>query len=421
MAALTCGQVLLAIGMLISGSINTLSMKAQNDCSSKGLKDEYGHEIHKFAHPWFQTGLMFLGETLCLIGLFVHRRRERQRLRQKSFMDSINHDSVESSSSEESTAVIQQPRVFQWILAFPTICDLFGTTLGAIGLLYVSASVWQMLRGSLIIFTGILSRIFLQRKLWPIHWLGMVVTMCGLVLVGLSSVLRENHHGVSKGKVLLGIILILAGQCVSATQMTVEEVFLKKKNFHPLQIVGMEGLFGVIFMSVIVLPVLYFIPGHQNHHSYENTLDALLMIKNDGTLLALSVLYMCSIAFYNFFGQAVTKSLTAVHRTLIDALRTIVVWLVGLFIYYAFHEGFGEAWNDEYGIFQVDGFLFLMLGTALYYELLIIPPLMPKPDPSAASQDSSLAERDAGAGESSSEKDPLLNNRSGPNVGVPLK
>ena len=30
----------------------------------------------------------------------------------------------------------------------------------------------------------------------------------------------------------------------------------------------------------------------------------------------------------------------------------------------------------------VDGFLFLMLGTALYNELLIIPPLMPKPEPS---------------------------------------
>ena len=31
MAALTYGQVLLAIGTLISGSINTLSKKAQND------------------------------------------------------------------------------------------------------------------------------------------------------------------------------------------------------------------------------------------------------------------------------------------------------------------------------------------------------------------------------------------------------
>ena len=33
-----------------------------------------------------------------------------------------------------------------------------------------------------------------------------------------------------------GIVLILAGQCVSATQMIVEELFLKKKNFHPLQV-----------------------------------------------------------------------------------------------------------------------------------------------------------------------------------------
>ena len=38
----------------------------------------------------------------------------------------------------------------------------------------------------------------------------------------------------------------------------------------------------------IVLPVLYYIPGDQNHHSYENSLDALLMIKNDGKLLALA-------------------------------------------------------------------------------------------------------------------------------------
>ena len=29
---------------------------------------------------------------------------------------------------------------------------------------------------------------------------------------------------------------------------------------------------------------------------------------------------------------------SAVHRTLIDALRTIVVWLVDLFIHYVFHE-----------------------------------------------------------------------------------
>lgn len=30
--------------------------------------------------------------------------------------------------------------------------------------------------------------------------------------------------------------MILVGQSVSATQMIVEELFLKKKNFHPLQV-----------------------------------------------------------------------------------------------------------------------------------------------------------------------------------------
>ena len=44
-------------------------------------------------------------------------------------------------------------------------------------------------------------------------------------------------------------------------------------------------------MLQIVLPVLYYIPGDQNHHSYENSLDALLMIKNDAKLLVMSGMF----------------------------------------------------------------------------------------------------------------------------------
>lgn len=33
--------------------------------------------------------------------------------------------------------------------------------------------------------------------------------------------------------------------------------------------------------------MLYFIPGSQPHNSYENSLDALLMIRNDTTLVTL--------------------------------------------------------------------------------------------------------------------------------------
>jgi drug/metabolite transporter (DMT)-like permease len=55
-----------------------------------------------------------------------------------------------------------------------------GTTLSNVGLLYVTGSVYQMLRGSNILFTGLLSWMFLKRKLYAFHWIGMV--LCRLFL-----------------------------------------------------------------------------------------------------------------------------------------------------------------------------------------------------------------------------------------------
>ncbi|XP_025090038.1 solute carrier family 35 member F6-like isoform X2 [Pomacea canaliculata] len=304
------------------------------------------------------------GECACLVGLLLHRRHEKQKfLKESKWASQIGH---------EPPTAPENPRLFQWIFIIPTICDLVGTSLAGIGLLYVDASVWQMLRGSIIIFAGILSKIFLKRKLYPVHWLGMLVTMGGLILVGCSSVFQSTQS-TSGSKTLLGILLILGSQLVSASQMIIEELFLKKKNFHPLQVVGMEGTFGLLLMTFVVLPVMYFIPGDDPGGRYENSIDALYQLGNSPKLLIFCILYLISIAFYNYFGLAVTKSLTAVHRTLIDACRTILVWAVSLVIYYGFDKEFGEDFDKTYGILQVDGFSFLVIGTMLYNQVMTLP------------------------------------------------
>ncbi|XP_041353589.1 solute carrier family 35 member F6-like [Gigantopelta aegis] len=362
--ALSGVQILLMIGMLVTGSINTLSKKAQNDCVVEGYPDRSSNNTtkpHEFDHPWFQTWIMFIGEMCCLIGLCIARRRERQAYLKK--------EALSRKQEGEVLEPLVQKKVFHLIFLIPTLCDLVGTSLAGIGLLYVDASVWQMLRGSIIIFAGILSKIFLKRKLQAIHWLGMIVTMLGLVLVGCSSVF-QNHHGTSASHTLLGIALIIGSQLVSASQMVIEELFLKSRNFNPLQVVGMEGTFGFLTMSLAVLPAMYFIPGPQVNDSYENSLDALYQIANSSKLLIFCLLYLVSIAFYNYFGLSVTKSLTAVHRTLIDACRTILVWAADLVTYYAFDKNFGEPFDKSYGLLQVDGFLFLLIGTALYNQLV---------------------------------------------------
>ncbi len=53
---------LVMLGMLISGSANTILMKVQNN--TEGLNNA------KFNHPYLQCAIMFIGEFLCLIVYF---------------------------------------------------------------------------------------------------------------------------------------------------------------------------------------------------------------------------------------------------------------------------------------------------------------------------------------------------------------
>jgi len=262
--------------------------------------------------------------------------------------------------------------------------DILGSSLAAIGLVYIDASVWMMFRGSMIIFAGFLSCMFLKKKMGFKHWMGIFVTAVGLVLVGLASILKKkpDDNSQSVETTLLGIMFIVVGQLLSASQMVLQELFMgKNQNVHPMQVVGTEGLFGLVTMSAVFLPAFYFIPCPGGQHRCEDALDAFYQIYNSPKLLAFCLCYICSIAFYNFLGIAVTKSLSAVHRCIIDGCRTLCVWLVNLFIYYAIERSvdpnggptFGEEFDTSYGFLQIDGFLFLLIGSALYNEIIDFP------------------------------------------------
>eukprot|EP00042_Codosiga_hollandica_P020955 m.70382 g.70382 ORF g.70382 m.70382 type:complete len:415 (-) comp50132_c0_seq1:75-1319(-) len=408
MAKFTAFQLALVAGMLISGTINTVVKSSQNDCWQLGyytdyqcynedtLESSYNETAclaadytwtneRQFDAPWTQTLLMFIGESLTLWAFLIERRRVVRGEREPLLgpQHALNDDPEEiklRNERAENSASLRTP-LFQPILLIPTLCDLTGTTLAGIGLLYIYASVWQMMRGSIIIFTGILSVIFLGRKLRAIHWTGLASATLGLALVGMASILQLSADGSadphSQSQTVLGIILVLAGQVASAVQFVVEERFLKGRSFHPLHVVGLEGSFGSLIMLIIVLPVVYAIPGPQqssmSRGSQENSIDAAYMIKNNYVLLILCVGYVLSIAFYNYCGLAVTKSLSAIHRTLIDALRTILVWIVDLLLFYAFKSpNYGEIWTN-YGFLQLGGFGFVVFGTLLYKEIITLP------------------------------------------------
>ena len=61
---------LVMLGMLLSGSANTILMKVQNNTPGK-----YGVN---FNHPFVQCAIMFLGELLCLGAYFAKLAWEKR-------------------------------------------------------------------------------------------------------------------------------------------------------------------------------------------------------------------------------------------------------------------------------------------------------------------------------------------------------
>jgi drug/metabolite transporter (DMT)-like permease len=373
----------LVAGMLITGTINTLTKKIQNDTYNK-----------TFNHPWFQTAVMFLGEFLCLIVFEIGRcyKNCQKKSQILEYPIAVNAQISVDFELEESKTWRSW-----FIFILPTFCDVLGTSFAGIGLLWVNASVWQMLRGSIIIFSGILSVLFLKRRLLPYRWLGMTVTVIGLGVVGISSFLDSTEDSGQIHLLAIGIAFILAGQFCNAIQMVMEESFVKSKGFPPLQIVGLEGFWGLVLMCLILLPAMYFIPFPLFH---DDSVDAIEKTKNDNLLLAMMLLYIVSIAFYNFCGISVTKQLTAVHRTLVDASRTILVWVVDIIIFYfSSNKEYGESWT-KHSYVQLIGFFILIVGTLIYNAVIKIPGLkyepkeVPKPEKEPLLTKSSPESRD---------------------------
>jgi hypothetical protein len=83
---------------------------------------------------------------------------------------------------------------------------------------------------------------------------------------------------------------------------------------------------------------------------------------NNGWIVFLSFGIICSIASFNVFGISTTKYASAAQRSTIDTSRTLLIWVIScLFL--------GETFLP----WSIIGFVFLVFGTLLYNEIVVVP------------------------------------------------
>lgn len=341
-------QYVLALMMIVTGSINTLATKWADDAKSKGINNE----VRPFNHPFLQAVAMFFGEFLCFLaykGMYLYYKK-------KDYTNEMMPDSVRGSTSFSP-----------FIFLPPALCDMTATSLMYIGLILTSPSSFQMLRGALIVFTGLLSVAFLGRRLKIYEWLGILLVICGLVIVGLSNIISgKDSQDLALNKIITGDLLIIMAQIITATQMIVEEKFVSGSNVSPLQAVGWEGIFGFSVLSVLLVPMYFIHVGKdifQNPDGQiEDALDGFVQIGNNWQVaLGLSGTIL-SIAFFNFAGISVTKQMNATTRTVLDSVRTLVIWVISLIL----------KW-EVFSWIQLGGFIVLIIGMCVYNDILFRP------------------------------------------------
>uniref|UniRef100_A0A224Z270 Transmembrane protein C2orf18 n=1 Tax=Rhipicephalus zambeziensis TaxID=60191 RepID=A0A224Z270_9ACAR len=343
-------QVFLALMLVFTGSINTLATKWADSSLSVGRDGK----LRLFDHPFLQAVGMFLGEMSCLLAfrvVFFYYTRKAKAGEAVELPPSV-------SGSRDFNPLIFLP---------PAMCDLVGTSIMYIGLNLTYASSFQMLRGAVIIFTGLLSVAFLGRRLRSYEWIGILGVMCGLVVVGMSDILFPDSHA-TKGpnSIITGDLLIVLAQVITASQMVIEEKFVTKYKVAPLQAVGWEGFFGFVVLGILLVP-MYFIPAgntiFQNPGGQlEDAIDGFIQIKNSWHVTLGVVGTVLSIAFFNFAGISVTKELSATTRMVLDSVRTLVIWLFSLAV----------RWQS-FNWTQIVGFVVLILGMFLYNNVIIRP------------------------------------------------
>ncbi len=151
-----------------------------------------------------------------------------------------------------------------FILGAPAFLDFFGSTIMFVALTLVPASIYQMMRGFIVVITCIFAILFLKKRYFRHHWLGIVLVTSGIVLVGIAAAIwGQPEKGKSGGSIIIGIILLIVSQFFAATQFILEAKLLDKYYVSiltllgaPHEISGMRRTHRLLHYDYIPDPVL---------------------------------------------------------------------------------------------------------------------------------------------------------------------
>ena len=308
------------------------------------------------SHKHLPIFCMFFSEFLCLLiyfikGIFI-KKKEEQKKNIKSF--------------------------YFLILSLLNVITEF---LHIFILIYLSLSIYEMFYGLLIIFTFILSILYLKAKYYKQHFLSICIIIIGISISGLYRITKINTT--SSKNLILGIFLLIIRQLIISFYFNLEEKILKEYDYSSLKTVGLEGIFGT-FIYTILLIIFQFIScenwsnfyknnfcvmNDENIYHIEDSLFAFKQILENKKILLFILLYCIGVILYNSSRLIIFKNRSAMFYLIVDN----IVRIFGVFIFLLVLPKEYKDENDTFSWLVLIGLVILLLGCLIFFEILVLP------------------------------------------------
>ena len=254
--------------------------------------------------------------------------------------------------------------------AIPAVFNLLNSALRWASLLYIDASVSEMLISGLeLTLSVVAARVFRGRMVAKSRWMGVAIVAVGVIVIERANNSRhpeaeeyaadddinndDNHHSTAhtKAEVTIGVILIVLQSVLSVLQDIGEEIFMQADRFPATMMLGMEGLYGFCIGLIIYITLGEYL-------RIEDIDSTMSMLRDNAKLcwwvVGLPFLFLIT-GIFNIKATEVTSAMT---RNVWKNLRTVLVWVIALCLYYFGHNAsYGEAWHTPESYYILLGFI----------------------------------------------------------------
>lgn len=343
---------------LIIGIINAVLMKLIFIIEAEGAP---GYGVHEFQKPWWVTMIAFFGMALAVPIYAIMT-------------------AIDASTGKNQLIKIRDLSFKDFCeFAIPAMSDIFENIVSAVCVVFVGVSIDSMMKSGTLVGVSLISRFIFHVHYALYKWVSIFFVVVALTMVGAAGIINANDSTtITTSRVWVAVIVVLKfiSQIGYAIRISYEEYFARVKHYHPVMICGLEGCWSTAISAFGFMPIAQFLPGPEGNGIHEDSIDTLYQIKNSVPILLISIVMIILSGLYNCVSATLISRTSAVVRTLMEAFRTFLIWMVQFLIFYTFRSNetlyhyrlAGEEWGLGSYI-QLAGFVLMTFAILAYNKI----------------------------------------------------